>query len=301
MVAAVEQHKRVLQVGSNRRSHIVYAKAREIYASGFLGQVTAIEASIELNDASGAGVYPIPPDASERTIDWERFLGSAPKRPFDAKRFFRWRGYEDYGEGIPGDVYVHLFTGIYTIIGDHTPPRRAAAMGGLFRWKEERELPDFVWTLYEYPEFRACLRVNLNYASPDTTRICGTEGTLLIQSNVLTVTPQETRPKPESYSIWGWPEKLRKQYLAEWRAEQPEPAPGSSALVEQARTFRPPPGYDDTVDHLHNFLEAVRTRKPPNEDEVFGNHTAIACHMANYSYSQQAVAVWNAAARRIEG
>ena len=83
MAAAAEKYNRIVQVGSQRRSGIVFAKAREIYASGALGQVTAIEAWIDRNDASGAWVYPIPPDASERTIDWSQFLGSAPKRPFE--------------------------------------------------------------------------------------------------------------------------------------------------------------------------------------------------------------------------
>jgi len=95
MVEAMEKNNRIVQVGSQARSSIVYAKAHELYVNGSLGQVTAIEAWIDRNDASGAWVYPIPPDASEKTIDWKRFLGSAPQRPFDAKRFFRWRCYQD--------------------------------------------------------------------------------------------------------------------------------------------------------------------------------------------------------------
>ena len=91
MVQAVAQNHRILQVGSQRVSSIVYAKAREIFHSGKLGQVTAIEATWDRNTPGGAWVNPIPPDANERTIDWERFLGNAPKRAFDPKRFFRWR------------------------------------------------------------------------------------------------------------------------------------------------------------------------------------------------------------------
>ena len=88
-----------MQVGSQRVSSIVYEKAREIYASGALGEVFFIEGSSDRNSPSGAWVYPIPSDASEQTIDWTAFLVGAPKRPFDAARFFRWRCFSDYGEG----------------------------------------------------------------------------------------------------------------------------------------------------------------------------------------------------------
>jgi len=91
MVEAAHKANRVVQIGSQRVSSILYAKAKEIYDSGKLGEVTAIQAYWDRNSPSGAWVYPIPPDASETTIDWNAFLGSAPKRPFDPVRFFRWR------------------------------------------------------------------------------------------------------------------------------------------------------------------------------------------------------------------
>ena len=91
MVAAAEKANRIVQVGSQRVSSILYAKAKEIYDSGKLGDVYSIEAYWDRNTASGAWVYPIPPDASEQTIDWKTFLDGAPQRPFDPVRFFRWR------------------------------------------------------------------------------------------------------------------------------------------------------------------------------------------------------------------
>jgi len=301
MVEAMQKHKRIVQVGSQARSSIVYAKAREIYASGYLGQVTAIEAWIDRNDASGAWVYPIPPDANEKTVDWERFLGSAPKRPFDLKRFFRWRCFKDYGEGLPGDLFVHLLTGIFTITGINQPPIRACSMGGLFRWKDERDVADVAWTLFEYPDFRVSLRCNQNNESPSVTRVFGTEGTLEIKNDILTATPQNTSPRPEGYSIYGWPEKLRKEYLAEWQKEHPAPAPGKFALSAEAEVFKAPDNYDYTQDHFLNFFESVRTRKPSVEDAVFGNHTAIACHMANYSLDHKTMAAWDSASNTIKG
>ncbi len=301
MIDAAQKHQRVVQVGSQRRSGIVWAKAREIYQSGYLGEVTAVEAWIDRNDASGAWVYPIPPDASEKTIDWNQFLGDAPKRPFDATRFFRWRCFTDYGEGLPGDLYVHMLTGIFTITRINEAPRRAFSTGGLFRWKDGRDAPDLIWTFYDYAAFRVGMRCNLNNESTEVTRIFGTKGTLEIKGGVLTVSPQKTEPKPEDYSIFGWPEKLRNQYLKEWHEQHPEPAPGKYKVEDQVQTFAAPGGYDDQLDHMHNFMESVRTRRPSVEDPVFGNHTAIACHMANYSYFNKTVAVWDEGSKNIKG
>src|SRR2546430_2165532 len=120
MIEAAQKNNRIVQIGSQRVSSILYAKAKEIYDSGKLGDVYCIEAYWDRNSPSGAWVYPIPPDASEQTIDWNAFLGSAPKRPFDPVRFFRWRCFVDYGEGLAGDLFVHLISGIQFITSTNT-------------------------------------------------------------------------------------------------------------------------------------------------------------------------------------
>jgi predicted dehydrogenase len=301
IIEAAQKYGRMVQVGSQRRSGVVFAKAKEIYDSGALGQVTAVEAWMDRNDASGAWVYPIPPDASPQTIDWERFLGDAPKRPFDAKRFFRWRGYSDYGEGLPGDLYVHLLTGIYTVLGFEAPPQKAVSSGGLYRWKDGRDEPDLIWTLYTFPGITVSVRCNLNNSSQGgDTRVYGTKGTLLIHSeDAVTFIPQDTNSQPERYSVDGWPRKLREEYWAQWRKENPAPPLDSLAVVEDSHTFRAPDDYDEDLAHMENFLTAVKTRKPCNEGPVFANWTAISCHMANHSYANKAEAVWDEQARTI--
>jgi predicted dehydrogenase len=299
MVVAAQKSNRILQVGSQRVSSILYAKAKEFYDSGKLGKVYMIQGYWDRNSPSGAWVYPIPPDASEQTIDWNAFLDGAPKRPFDPVRFFRWRCFTDYGEGLAGDLFVHLISGIHFITGTNTVAQRAQSSGGLFRFKDGRDFPDLIETLYDYPDLRVYLRCNLNNDGGEFIAFYGTEGTLVIKGSTLTYEPQDTRPQPESYSIYGWPEKLRTEYLEKFRDEHPLPAPLDFKVDAQSEVFTMPPGYSDLVDHETNFFNAVRSRKPTVENEVFGNNAALGCHLANFSYFNKCVAVWDAGARKI--
>ena len=299
IMAAAQKASRMVQVGSQRVSSILYAKAKEIYDSGKLGEVTTIEAYWDRNSPSGAWVYPIPPDASEQTVDWTSFLDGAPKRPFDPVRFFRWRCFTDYGEGLAGDLFVHLISGIHFITGTNTIAQRAQSTGGLFHFKDGREFPDLIETFYEYPNFRVAMRCNLNNNGGEFIGFYGTKGTLIMRGSSLTFTPEDTRPEPEGYSVYGWPEALRNQYLEKWHDEHPLPAPLASQVDQESEVYALPPGYSDVADHQTNFFNAVRSRKPTVENEVFGNHAAIGCHLANFAYFNQAIAVWDEGSRKI--
>src|SRR5260370_39986403 len=95
---------------SQSASSVIYAKATEIYDSGKLGEVFSINVYWDRNSPTGAWAYPIPPDASEKTIDWNTFLGGAPKQALDPIRFFRWRCYTDYAQGLAEHLFVPLLS-----------------------------------------------------------------------------------------------------------------------------------------------------------------------------------------------
>ncbi len=301
MIDAIQKGNRIFQAGSQRVSSVLYAKAKEIYDSGKLGQVTYIQAFWDRNSAGGAWQYPIPPDASAQTIDWKAFLVDAPTRSFDPIRFFRWRCFEDYGEGLGGDLFVHLISGIHFITGTNAVASRAQSTGGLFRWKDGRDFPDLLETMYDYPNFRVSIRCNLNNEGGEFIGFYGTKGTMIIKGSTLTYKAQETRPESQAYATSGWSPEMRKQYLAQWKATNPLPSPLGFQTDEEVEKYATPPHYDDVADHQANFFQAVRTRKHVVEDEVFGNNAAIGCHLANYAYFKQSIATWDGAARKIRG
>ncbi|MCA1559477.1 MAG: Gfo/Idh/MocA family oxidoreductase [Acidobacteria bacterium] len=288
--------KRILQVGSQRVSSIVYAKARDLYRAGSIGELNLVEAWINRNSALGAWQYSIPPDASPQTVDWDRFLGHAPKRPFEPIRLFRWRNYRDYGTGIPGDLFVHLFSGIHYVL-DSAGPTRIVATGGLRYWNDGRDVPDVMLALYDYPKtaahpaFTLALRVNFAEGAGDSQafRFVGPDGVITIGGAGVTLA-RRARPREPGYTIDTFTEDVQKAFLEQYRAKYPEQQelwPGSEEV------YAPPGGYSDTYDHFVNFLDAVRTRKPVVEDAVFGFRAAGPALLTNDSYFEGRPIAWD--------
>jgi predicted dehydrogenase len=301
MVEAVQANKRIFQAGSQRVSSILYAKAREIYQSGRLGEVHQIDAQWNRNTPGGAWVYPIPPDASPETVDWKGFLVDAGDRPFDAKRFFRWRCFIDYGSGLGGDLFVHLLSGIQVITGINEPATRAYSTGGIYHYNDGREFPDLLETVYDFPAANGNVQVHLhcnqnNDSGGEGIVLYGSTGTTVLTGKTVTFTPQDVRPRFEAYGWGGLTAAQRQAGMEEWKAANP----GPPAPLPDSESFTLPKGYDDTAVHIANFFNAVVTRKHVVEDEVFGNHAAIGCHLANHSYFHRGVAKWDGENKKID-
>jgi predicted dehydrogenase len=263
--------------------------------------VHEIDAQWNRNSPGGAWVYPIPPDAGPETVDWKGFLVDAPDRPFDAKRFFRWRCFRDYGSGLGGDLFVHLLSGIQVVTGMNTPANRAYSTGGTYHYKDGREFPDLLETLFDFPSANGGVHVHLhcNQANNDGDeglKFYGSTGTMVMTGKTVTFTPQDVRPKFEGYGWGGMTAAQRQKGQEEWKAAHPEPL----QPLGEAESFTLPQGYDDTAVHIANFFNAVVTREHVVEDEVFGNNAAIGCHLANNSYFHRTPATWDAASKTIK-
>lgn len=289
----------VVQVGSQGISSILDKKARDLFRQGAIGQLSMVEASISRNSAVGAWQYSIPPDASPRTIDWKQFLGDAPKRPFDARRFFRWRNYWDYGTGIPGDLFVHLHTAIHYIL-DSKGPDRVMSTGGLRYWKDGRDVPDVMAGLYNYPEtdahpgFTLSLKVNFADGSENSGsgfRFIGDEGVMTLGGNKLTLTKIPPRGAP-GYTIGTFPEETREEFMEAYREHYPEP--DSVSLSQDSETvYETPDGYSARVEHFKDFFNAIRTGSKVIEDSTVGFRAAAPALLANVSYREDRVCKWD--------
>jgi predicted dehydrogenase len=299
LIGAAKKNNRILQVGSQRVSNVVYLKAQELYRSGAIGALNMVEAWWDRNSATGAWVYSIPLDATPTNIDWDRFLGSAPKVEFSPVRLFRWRNYQDYGTGVAGDLFVHLFSGMHTVTGAIGPTRVFAA-GGLRYWKDGRDVPDVLLGLYDYPKsaatpaFNLALRVNFVNGGGENSgfKFTGSEGVMTIGRGVtLSRVPKETDP---GTTAGGFDAATRKLIQAEHdRKYPPEKQSADSLRAAEMERWFAPQGYSDQFEHHANFFASVRSRKPVVEDATFGLRAAGPALLSNVSYFSGTVVEWD--------
>lgn len=297
MVNAAQKTGRIVQIGSQRVSSVICAKAKELLAQGIIGNLSLVEASLGRNDPTGAWEYPPPPDLSLETLDWDTWQGSVPKRPLDPKVFARWRCWKEYGTGVAGDLLVHLVSGMQYMLGWNEPPRRTTAVGGILRWNDGRNMPDVQCTLFEYGKIPVYMRLTLGTETPEVYRFMGSKGILEVTEFAITYTPQTGEDLAPSYYTVSYPRDMRDAYAKNWH-EAHDAAPGKEPLME-GYSYRGD-SWDDEKPHLWKFFQAVKSRQAVTEDALFGHHAALACHLANESYFRQSAVYWDPVAMQIK-
>lgn len=290
VVEAQNRNKVVFQVGSQGLSSLGNEKAKELLAQGAIGQLNYAEGFWARNSPEGAWQYKIPADASEKTVDWKRFLHDNPTIPFDAKRFFRWRCYKDYGTGVSGDLFVHLFSSLH-FITNSMGPQKIMAMGGLRYWKDGREVPDILMGMFDYaqtkehPAFNLSLRVNFVDGTADSTylRLVGSEGSMNVEWDRVTLFRNKAYAPTDDPLLAT---KLGKDNPSGYVRKQ--------ILPPDSTVYNAEKGYKGAhFDHFFNFFNAIREKKTVMEDALFGYRAAAPALLCNDSYFTNKAVVWD--------
>ncbi len=295
MYGAAEKAGRVLQIGSNGMSSKLQETARDIIRSGKLGEINLIRASYDRNTDSGAWLYPIPPDADPKSVNWDMFLGPAPKKPFSLERFFRWRCYWDYSGGIATDLFVHLMTTIHFVMGAKVP-ELVVATGANYRHQKTHEVPDTLNASVVYGKENFCVSLSGTFNSASAGEsgfaIMGHEGSLTFRDDRLIFKPEHP-VEGNGWIVSSWPSPLEKAYWADpavQKREKPETWP--TQMQDQGESWSEV-GPDSTVIHVARFFESIRTHKPSVEDGRAGHHAAAVAHMVNESIKRKAPVAWD--------
>lgn len=288
VINAWKKSGKVFMVGSQGLSSLGNEKAKELLAQGAIGDINYAEGFWARNSPLGAWQYAIPNDASPQTVDWKRFIENTTKRPFDPIRFFRWRNYLDYGTGMSGDLFVHLFSSLH-FITNSIGPTKISAMGGLRHWKDGREVPDVLLGMFDYPEtetnkpFNLSLRCNFVDGTSGSTylKIVGSKGSMDVEWDRLTL-----RRNAET----GGEDPFDAQKAKELNGRQDR----KKMLPPLETVYTAEDGYKGAhYDHFANFFNAIRNDSNVVEDAVFGFRAAAPALLCNESYRQNKFVQWD--------
>ena len=289
VIRAERETGKTFQVGSQGMSSLGNEKARELLQQGAIGELNYAEGFWARNDPVGAWQYHIPEDASEETVDWDMYLGDAPRRPFDPLRIFRWRNYRDYGTGVSGDLFVHLFSSLH-FIASSKGPQKIMAQGGLRYWKDGREVPDVLLGMFDYPgtdthpPFNLSLRVNFVDGTSGSTylRLVGNEGAMDVTWTEVVLRRNKSVSPTDVFLQMKADEMSR---AMESRAQMLPPAESVYVAEDSYRGAH--------FDHFMNFFNGVRTGAPVTENSVFGMRAAAPALACNDSYFGEKIVRWD--------
>jgi len=286
---AVRDNKVVLQLGHHQNSDPFFIKAREIFRSGQLGKVALCRTSIDRTNPwpewqfySAYNITETPKDANQQTIDWERWIANAsPKHAFDVQRFFRWRCWWEYGTGIAGDLMSHQWDGVNMIVGMGIP-ESAQTMGGLYFWKEDREVPDQWHVSFEYPK----KEMNVTFACPFHNRhqgthtfICGRDATLEVHTDWCRVYGAEWKP---DYGA----KVAAARKIAQAAGLQPTDIP-------VAPDYSMKKGELQVTTHMRNFIDCIRSGETPRCGMDRAWEEAVTVVMSVEAYRRERKVRWD--------
>jgi predicted dehydrogenase len=289
VIKAQQETGKVFQVGSQGVSSLGNEKAKQLLKDGAIGAVNYAEGFWARHSPTGAWQYPIPADASAATVDWDTYISNTKKRPFDPLRFFRWRNYLDYGTGMSGDLFVHLFSSLH-FITDSFGPEKIYAAGGLRYWKDGREVPDVLLGTFDYPQsaahapFNLSLRCNFVDGTSGTTylKLVGSEGSMDITWDSVTLKRNKSFESDDPFFI----EQMKKAGTPITSRKR--------ILPPEEYTFEAEKGYQGgPYDHMVNFFTAIRTGGKVAEDAVFGYRAAAPALLCIDSFVNDTAMRWN--------
>ncbi|MDZ4801588.1 MAG: Gfo/Idh/MocA family oxidoreductase [Bryobacteraceae bacterium] len=297
IIAAEKKSGKCVMIGSGGKTAAMTQKVKELLAQKAIGKVSLIRMANYRNNAEGAWRYAIPPDASPETIDWNRWLGTAPKRPFTAEHFFRWRCWWEYSGGVATDLFVHMLTTLHEVTGSHAPVS-AVSQGGLWFWKDGRTVPDVLETVFEYPEnylAEMCVHQK-NGADAPALVAYGSDGTLIWDRNKITVLGEAEDKDIQNYGTYAWPKAAKEAYLRSKGVDPANPR-GLWGKDPDPKEYKVPAG----PNHSDFFIDSVREGKPSRENATEGHAAAGAAHIANMSYREGRKIKWDFATNKVTG
>jgi len=298
MVQAVKSAGIKFQLGHQNRQLESHDKAREVIDKGILGPVTLVEVTTNRNSPWGAWVWDIEPEGNPETIDWEQFQEPAPHHvPFSLERFFRWRCWYDYGTGLSGDLLSHEYDAVNQILGCGIP-QSASASGGIYYFKDGRDVPDVFQVVYEYPDSDLTVMYSATLANGRNRGkvFMGHDATMEVGGNLRVIAEAEsTRYADMIERQVVDPERPLLTYRPGFKGVDAVTTATEEYFASRGLLYTYQGGRRVSTHWLHigEWLNCVREGGEPSCNIDRGMEEAISCHMATESYLRGRKVVWD--------
>ena len=305
---SVKGSRSVYQLGHQIPQNEIFQQAKEIISRDILGKITLVETTTNRNTANGAWIRHLDDEGNEKivdrdAVDWEQWLGSRPKVPFTVDRFYNWTKWFDYDLGMIGQLFTHEYDAVNQLLRIGIP-ESASSSGGIYYWKDNREIPDSLHCVFEYPDRDLTLlySANLECSRNRSRVIMGHDASMELGSSINII--------PDGDST-----KFRKQ-LDEGLINASEPMitmnPGSGRVdavssateryyASRGLTTTYVNGKEVDVTHLHlkDWIDCIRSGDTPtaNIDRAF--EEGITILMAHRSYIEKRQVFWDPVKRKI--
>lgn len=304
----VKGSDRVYQLGHQITKNRVFQQARELISKGLIGEVSLVETSSNRNSARGAWIRHLdeegnPLPGSPSSIDWKQWLGPSPYVPFSIDRYYNWTKWFDYGLGMLGQLFSHEFDAINQLLRIGIP-HSVMATGGIYYWKDNREIPDLLQVAYQYPDSGLSLTYNGNLANSyqRPKKIMGREATLELGAS-LSITPDAGADRFNRLREKGVIDPGQSTITLDPAASGVDAVSSATEQYYASRglTYTYVDGRKLDVTHLHlaEWLDCIRNGGTPSANIDRSFEEGVALQMAHKSYMEKREVRWDAASGRI--
>ena len=314
---AAEESEAVFAVGHQHRQTLSFRTAQNIVEEGVLGHINLIQTNTNRNDDNGAWTYEIHEKANPDTIDWDEFLGNAPKVPFNKKHFFRWRKWWAYGSGLSGDLLTHDYDRLNCVLNMGIP-KTVSASGGIYTHRDGRTVPDVLQVNMEFPDYYRggnqvggkekgmtfCYSATLGNGFSRPTILMGHDATMEL-GNSLTIWPDAGSTRYRQMLEEDRMKPFEPIYEYNPAAQVPDAISSATSQYFADKgllwTYIDGKRVDSTFLHIREWLSAIRNKGVVSCGIKEGFEEAITAHMAGLSWKLGRAIHWDPENERIAG
>jgi predicted dehydrogenase len=308
MYNAVKENKIVYQLGHQITQSVIFQQAKDIIKKDILGKITLIETTTNRNTADGAWIRHLdkngnPKPGDEKSIDWAQWLGSAPKVPFSTDRYYNWTKFFDYDFGLIGQLFTHEFDSVNQLLRIGIP-KSVVSSGGIYYWKDNRDMPDVLNCAFEYPDRELTLLYSATLGnSRSRGRVfMGHDASMEIGSAIsITADGDSTRYKKQIESGLIDPSVPMVSFNPNSGSIDAVTSATEKYYASRGLTTTTINGVNVDVTYLHikEWIDCIRSGKTPSANIEKAFEEGIACLMAHISYVEKRRTIWDPVNRKI--